>query len=264
MVYDPLYYSYHHSPFKHGIMATNEKSSVIVELQDLVLTERKDDRFGRVVTTRSINEDDLVKIAVSRRTDLSATTLKASLEILKQIAIEQIANGASVRFGLGYFNLSVNGVFIGDSARWDSNIHALNVNVTPIAELRETVRATAVEVRGLSASGLAINSLIDVSSGEENKRLTPGGGVNLTGSKIRINGDAQGVGISLINQITNESTTIPANSILTNEPSKISFVVPATLPSGDYKLSLTTQYSAAQTSLRDARTFLFDYILNVA
>lgn len=75
-----------------------KKSSVIVELQDLVLTERKDDRFGRVVTTRSLNEDDLVKIAVSRRTDLSATILKASLEILKQLAIEQIANGASVRY----------------------------------------------------------------------------------------------------------------------------------------------------------------------
>lgn len=245
-------------------MATNEKSSVIVELQDLVLTERKDDRFGRVVTTRSLNEDDLVKIAVSRRTDLSATTLKASLEILKQLAIEQIANGASVRFGLGYFNLGVNGVFIGDNARWDPNIHSLNVNVTPVAELRNSVRATSVEVRGLSASGLAINSLIDVASGEENKRLTPGGGVNLTGNKIRINGDAVGVGIALINQATNESIAIPLNALLINEPSRISFVVPASLPAGDYKLSLTTQFSAAQTTLKDARTFLFDYILNVA
>lgn len=245
-------------------MATNEKSSVIVELQDLVLTERKDDRFGRVVTTRSLNEDDLVKIAVSRRTDLSATTLKASLEILKQLAIEQIANGASVRFGLGYFNLGVNGVFIGDNARWDPNIHSLNVNVTPVAELRNSVRATSVEVRGLSASGLAINSLIDVASGEENKRLTPGGGVNLTGNKIRINGDAVGVGIALINQATNESIAIPLNALLINEPSRISFVLPASLPAGDYKLSLTTQFSAAQTTLKDARTFLFDYILNVA
>ncbi|KAF0198326.1 MAG: hypothetical protein FD166_1379 [Bacteroidetes bacterium] len=245
-------------------MATNEKSSVIVELQDLVLTERKDDRFGRVVTTRSLNEDDLVNIAVSRRTDLSATTLKASLEMLKQLAIEQIANGASVRFGLGYFNLTVNGVFIGDNARWDPNIHALNVNVTPVAELRNSVRATSVEVRGLSASGLAINSLIDVTSGEENKRLTPGGGVNLTGSKMRIEGEANGVGISLISQANGEVIQIPMNSILTNDPSHISFVVPANLPAGDYKISLTTQFSTSISKLKEARTFLFDYILNVA
>lgn len=245
-------------------MSTNEKSSVIVELHDLVLTERKDDRFGRVVTTRSLNEDDLVKLAVSRRTDLSSTTLKASLEILKQIAIEQISNGASVRFGLGFFNLTVSGVFIGDNARWDPTIHSLNVNSTPVAELREAVRATSVDVRGMASASLAINSLYDVTSGEENKRLTPGGGVNLNGNKIRIDGDAKGIGISLINQGTNEAVVIPMNAILSNEPSKISFVAPAELPAGDYKLSITTQFSSSKTLLKEARTFLFDYILNVA
>jgi hypothetical protein len=245
-------------------MATNGKSSVIVELQDLVLTERKDDRFGRVVTTRSLTEDDLVQLAVSRRTDLSATTLKASIEILRQLAIEQIANGASVRFGLGYFNLGVNGVFIGDSARWDPNIHSLNINVTPVAELRNTVRATSVEVRGMSASGLAISTVIDVTTGEENKRLTPGGGVNLRGSKMRIEGEANGLGITLINQENGETIAIPMNAVLTNDPSFISFVVPANLPAGDYKLSLTTQFSAANVTLKEGRTFLFDYVLNVS
>ncbi len=39
-------------------MPTTEKSSVIVELYDLAITERKDDRFGRVVITRSLTEDD--------------------------------------------------------------------------------------------------------------------------------------------------------------------------------------------------------------
>ena len=244
-------------------MSTNEKSSVIVELHDLVLTERKDDRFGRVVTTRTLNEDDLVKIAINRRTDLSSTTLKAALDILKQIAVEQIANGASVRFGLGYFNLTVNGVFIGDNARWDSTIHKLNVNVTPVAELREAVQGTTVEVRGLSASGLAINSLIDVTSGEENTRITPGGGVNLTGTRMRIDGEGKGVGITLINQGNGENIAIPMNSVLTNDPSKISFVAPANLPAGDYKLSLTTQFSTSASKLKEARTFIFDYILNV-
>jgi hypothetical protein len=47
-------------------MAT-EKNQVMVELYDLTITERKDDRFGRVVTAKSLNEDDLINIAVSRR-----------------------------------------------------------------------------------------------------------------------------------------------------------------------------------------------------
>ena len=245
-------------------MSTTEKSSVIVELYDLTLTERKDDRFGRVVTTKSLSENDLVNIAVSRRTDLNATTLNASMEILKQIAIEQIANGASVNFGLGYFNLTVSGVFIGDNAKWDSSQHSLSVNTTPTAELRNAVKTTTVDVRGLAVSGPVVNSLTDVSSGEVNSRLTPGGGVNLTGSKIKIEGEAQGVGISLVNQVTQEVISIPQTSVLVNDPSKITFLVPATLAAGDYKLNLCTQYSpSVKTPLKEARTYTFEYVLNL-
>jgi len=51
---------------------------------------------------------------------------------MTDIAIEQIANGTSVRFGLGYFNLGVSGVFIGDHAKWDSQIHSLWAKATQL------------------------------------------------------------------------------------------------------------------------------------
>lgn len=244
-------------------MATTEKNSVIVELYDLSITERKDDRFGRVVTTKSLNEDDLINIAVSRRTDFNPSTLRSSMELLKDIAKEQIANGASVAFGLGYFNLAVNGVFIGDNNRWDSIKHNLSVRVTPTADLRAAVNAAVVDVRGMAEIGTVINSVTDVTTGEMNTRLTPGGGVNLTGSKIKIAGDSAANGIILTNQTTNDTTVIALNAILTNDPSKVSFIVPATLAKGDYKLSITTQYSTAAQLLKEPRTFSFDYILNV-
>jgi len=245
-------------------MATTDKNSVIVELYDLTLTERKDDRFGRVVTTKSLTEDDLIVIAVSRRTDLNANTLKASINILQEIATEQIANGASVSFGLGYFNLGVNGVFIGDNAKWDSSIHSLSVRVTPTADLRNAVKASTVDVRGMAASGLVINSVTDVTSGEVNSRLTPGGGINLTGNKIKIDGDNATVGISLTNETTAAVTVIAKTAILVNDPSKITFVVPAGLAAGDYKLAVTTQYSSSGTVLKEPRTYTFDYVLNVS
>lgn len=244
-------------------MATNEKSSVIVELYDLPLTKRKDDRYGRVVTSRSLTEDDLIAIAVSRRTDLSATSLKASMSILGEIAIEQIANGASVSFGPGYFNLGVNGVFVGNDARWDCSKHSLSVRVTPSAKLRDAVKTSKVDVRGMAASGVVINTVTDVATGEVNSRLTPGGGVKLTGSKIKIEGDNIKVGITLTNQATSEVIAVPGTSLLLNDPSKITFIVPATLVNGDYKLSITTHYSSPSHILKEARTFCFDYILNV-
>lgn len=244
-------------------MPTTEKNNVMVELHDLSITERKDDRFGRVVTTKSLNEDDLIKTAVARRTDLNASTLKASIDILKQVAIDEICNGASVSFGLGYFGLKVNGVFLGDNARWDSDKHSLVVRVSPNARLRKAVQATSVNVRGLAASGAVINSLTDVASGEENAKLTPGGGVNLTGTRIRIEGENPDVGLKLVNVETEAETTIPSTSVLVNDPSRITFIVPADLAQGDYRLKLTTQYSSSGTQLKEPRSYEFEYVLTV-
>lgn len=75
----------------------------MIELYNLSITERKDDRLGRMVTSKLRNENNLTKTAVARRTDLNPVILKASMDILKQIAIEEVCNGASVTFGLGYF-----------------------------------------------------------------------------------------------------------------------------------------------------------------
>jgi hypothetical protein len=244
-------------------MAATEKNSVMVELYDLSITEQKDDRFGRVVTSKSLSEKDLVNIAVTRRTDLNATTLKAAMEILKEIAIEKIANGASVNFGLGYFRLGVNGVFIGDNARWDNSKHSLSVRVTPNSGLRQTINSCTAVVRGMAATGLAINSITDISSGEVNSRLTPGGGVNLTGSKIKIEGNDARIGIKLINQDTQEETPILMKSILINDPSKITFIVPEVLANGDYTLVITTQFGNSGSLLKEARTYTADYIFKI-
>lgn len=244
-------------------MAASSKNNVVVELYDLAITERKDDRFGRVLTKISMNEDDLIKIAQERRTDLNATSLKSTMEILKEIAKEQIANGVSVAFGLGYFNLGVNGVFYGDDLTWKPEQHSLAVRVTPTAELREAVKSATITVRGAAPVGVAISTLTDVTTGQFNSRLTPGGGVNIEGTRLRIAGNNPANGLALINQATNESIRIPMTSVLFNEPSQLSFIVPATLPAGDYKLQLTTQFSTTKQLLNEPRIYLFDYILTV-
>ena len=125
------------------------------------------------------------------------------------------------------------------------------------------MKASVVDVRGMASSGLFINSATDVTSGEVNSRLTPGGGVNLTGSKIKIDGDNPAIGIYLVNQSTSDSIVVPKTSLLVNDPSKITFIVPATLVNGDYKLSIVTQFSTSGSFLKEPRGYTFDYILNV-
>jgi hypothetical protein len=240
----------------------SKEKIIQVELFELPITERKDDRCGRVISAGSLSETDLINRAVARRTDLSAATMRASMDTLKEVAIESVASGYSVKFWVAYLSTEVKGIFIGDHAKWDSKEHRLAVHVAPTAEVRNAVKSVTVHVRGMASSGTIINTLTDVASGEVNSILTPSGGVNLTGSKIKIAGSDPSVGIHLIRQDNGEIISIPSNSILVNAPSKVSFILPSTLYSGDYKLQIVTQFSTAATQLKEPRTCLFDYILN--
>lgn len=240
----------------------NDSKNVNVELHDLHITERKDDRFGRVVGTGSKKVGDLINTAVKRRTDLNASTLRAAYDILLETALEEISEGASVEFGPGYFSIGVKGVFIGDNAGWDSAVNSLVPRAIPSAAFHNAIRGLSVKMRGMATVGTFINTVTDVASGETNSRLTPGGGANLTGSRMKIlEGDE---GIKLLRQDSDGEVAIPRNSILVNDPSKISFIVPASVPSGDYKISITTSYSGSGgNALKEPRTFVFDYILAV-
>ena len=241
----------------------NEKNTVFVELYDLTITERPDDRFGKVVVPRSINEDDLIKMAVARRTDLNPNTLKTSINILQELAEECILRGDSVRFGLAHFSLDCRGMFIGDNAKWDSKQHRLVARATPTSSLREAINKASVNIRGMATIGTVINSVTDVTTGEQNTVLTPNGGVNLTGSKIKIAGDHPSNGIKLVNQTTSAELPIPENAILVNDPSKISFILPRQMAAGDYKITLTTQFTSGSVILKEPRSYTFEYVLSV-
>jgi hypothetical protein len=239
----------------------NRFSKVIVELYDTIMTARKDDRYGRVVSTGSLSINDIIEIARIRRSDISPEVMLAVYHLLRGVALEEVLGGKHVEFGLGFSSLIADGVFIGDHATWDSKKNRLIVKTNAAVDVREAIKAVEVEVRGLAQSGLFINILTDVTTEEINSVITPGGGVSLQGVKIKIVGDEPGVGLYLIDVATATEITIPKTSILVNDPSKILFIVPADLPAGDYKLKLVTQYSTNQTLLKEPRTYIFDYIL---
>jgi hypothetical protein len=234
---------------------------VLIELYELVITQRKDDRIGRIVSTGSLKIDDLIEIAKSRRSDISPQLMRAVYDILREVALEEVCNSKNVEFGLTHNRIGVNGVFIGDHPSWDSTVNSLSLVSIATAEVRETLTNNIeVEILGMAQSGVFINTLTDVASGEINARITPGGGVNLSGVKIKIAGEASGVGLHLTEINTETVRDIPLTSVLVNEPSKITFIVPADLPAGDYRLSLITQFASGSV-LKEPRTYVFDYIL---
>lgn len=240
----------------------DKKNNVDVELYDLELADRKDDRYGRVATSDLLKEDDLIRLAASQRDDLSPETLRAAIDLLKKVAIERLLNGASVDFGLGSFYLDVKGVFASNHAKWNSGKHSLTVRAAPNADLQSLVKDVQASVLGMSTNPI-IHSILDASSGEENLRLTANGSVTIVGSKIRVVGDHAVSGVTLAYANKDGFFRIPSTEMLLNEPSKVTFIVPP-LPAGAYRLSITTQYCSESKMYREPRTCSFRYPLLLA
>jgi hypothetical protein len=237
--------------------------AVIIELYDNPLTERTDDRYGRVVNIASVNEETLIERAIGNGFNGNAASMKAAFEAVKFEALKAVVRGELVTYGLGHVALDVEGAFIGDAPAWNPAVHKLAARIAPTKELRETLKATPVRILGMAPDGSVITSVTDVATGKVNETLTPGGMANIKGSRIKIAGDESGVGLFLTNKDTQEALQVPATAIGANDPSKIAFVVPTTLASGSYELSIVTQFTGGGKLLNNTKTITLNYVLAV-
>jgi len=244
-------------------MGTKIKDRFLVELYDYPLGDKKDDRIGKVISSKAFSEEDLIQLAVARGTDIGASTMRATLEIISELAIEQITKGAIVHLGLVQFHVNVHGVFQGDATKWDKEKHSLHVQANPIVKLKKAVESCEVELRGMAPERAGINSVADLSSGQINTVLTPGGVIHISGSKIKIDGDSEVLGLYLLHQETKVETFVPKRSLALNSPSKLFFVAPADLKIGLYSLSVLTQYTSQGRFRKQARRYVFNGNLEV-
>jgi hypothetical protein len=243
-------------------MAEN-KNRVYVELYDAPLTQRKDDRIGRVLSNGSANVDDLIADAVERGTDISPVIMRASYDLLKASALQRILRAQRVEFGLGITHVESTGALIGDAAKWDPARNRLVARLRPSKELREALKSADVTVLGMAQVPNMISSVEDVVTGEINVCLTRGGMAHVHGSKIKITGSDPAIGLRLTQSGNAAVWDIPTTAIGINDPSRVSFVVPSDLVPDEYTLSIITQYSGTSKELKSPRTVTLEYTLQV-
>lgn len=244
-------------------MKTKSQHAVAVELYDLPLTQSKGDRYGKVISPSTISEDDLIQLAVERRTDLNPSTLRASLEILSRLAEEKILEGCSVTFGLSHYSTVVNGLFEGDDDRWDADRHSLGLRITPKATLRDQLPTVEVKILGPATTGPVINTITDHASGTVNQQLTPGGVVYIDGKRLKIVGTAPEVGLSLINITTGEELLLAPSTLFQNTRSRLGILLPTEIVPGTYNMKVSTQYSRSNVVNKTPSTFIFPVSLKI-
>lgn len=235
-----------------------EKIKLSVNLYDNAVTEVKGDYVGKPVVTGTLHNGEIADRIVAKRTEYRKETIVNILELADQEKVNAIAEGKSVVDGVGQYLVNVGGSFDGEKAPFNPKIHKLGVAYTPGKLLRDTLKTVTVETRP-AVTGPIINEIVDTTTNEKNLQLTSSGPAVISGTNIKIMGDNPLVGIYFTPA---EGEAIKAGMLIHNNPSKVTFMLPE-LQDGEYTLSVTTQYSAGNNTVKEPRTYTFPVLLYV-
>lgn len=247
-------------------MPDNNTYTWLYDLKDNAMTKDvKEDYVATVRTLHSMTVEDIARAIVAERTEFRLDTIVNIANLIDEKIRHFVCQGNTVVTGSAQYAPSITGVFIGKGGTFDPAIHSLGVNITPAKALRDEVAKVTPEFSGYvkDLGGARIGLVKDTQTGKTDGSLTPGGIVEVTGSKIKsVNADGTAIGkVVLVNTETQAETEI--TSLAINDPSRLMFAIPASLPQGTYRLRVETYFSNASTRLKSSRVIDYEQDLYV-
>ena len=248
-------------------MASEEPKmrSIAGKLTPNKLTEREDDCTFNVTYLANRTIKDLCLFAAKNGSKFTASELESAYNDIKAQALIELYSASTVEFGFANNSLGVDGPFIGPKAQFDPTRNSVVLRCSPRSEFKKDLKGISVIVSAVEEGLPVVIKILDVVSGSVNSVLTPGGGLNGEGDRTKIVGEeGKQVGFFFINATDKKETAIPMTSLLRNDPSFFSFIIPS-LPAGSYYLEVATQYGGnSKQLLKEVRRNRFPYLLEVS
>jgi hypothetical protein len=218
---------------------------------------------AQTVQSENRTKADFIRMMVAAKGGSSEGEAALWLDIVIRTVILELSQGRNVNIP-GFINASVGlkGTFPDYESVFDPERNSLKANVYFSREITRALEHSAVSRVSEASSGMFIGNVFDVATGESDSALTPGNVLKIIGQKIKIAGDAPGVGVSFVNSV-NEVYDVPVNTVCRNTARELYLVVPP-LPAGLYKVKVTTQFGGNAKLLLEPRAFRYDVPLTVA
>lgn len=239
-----------------------KKRGVSGKLSPYAITKDRDDDFTfNVVYTANRSIQDICQLAANDK--YSASELESVYRQLLDTAKEELYSGATVAFGFSNNSLGVTGLFIGPKASFDPARNTVELRCTPRVEFKKELQQIPVIVTGVEEGGPTLIRVTDVTTGSVNSTLTPGGGLNGESNRAKVAGPDESNGFRFVNATTDAVIEVPPTSVLRNDRSSFSLIIPA-LPEGKYYLEVTTQFMGGKNMYtKSPRTNRLPYPLTV-
>jgi hypothetical protein len=224
-----------------------------------LLTPDPNDCIAVPANVRVYTFDEILQRITLRYTGLTPTQLlAASKELFEEICMI-VENGDGVNTPIVNIYPGMTGVYNGATDSFDPKRHRCRANLTAGKQLNAAVKKIKTEKIVVPESLPYILEVKDIVSDSVDDSLTPGGVIQLRGSKLKLVPAIPEDGIYL----TEENGAVTKLAVLVeNKPARLMAMIPADLPQGIYTLTVKT--SAASTKpLKAPKTGIFNRALTV-
>lgn len=139
------------------------------------------------------------------------------------------------------YSISIKGNFDGKTDSFSAERHSIEAIVSPGARLRRAIRERAHAQKELAVQARPeLLEYIDWNSGRRDSSLTPGGLGQIVGQRLKFDPAQPEQGIFFV---AAGGKTYQAGVISKNTSAELTFLVPTTLPPGDYTLEVRAALS---------------------
>ena len=223
-----------------------------VELRENKITERTDDYTASVKTfsdTKSL--EYIAKEIVRERTEYREDTILSIMKLVEEKIRHVLYSGYPVMTENVRFAPTITGSFDSHGELLDDKSMKCGVNVTVNQIVKDGLAGVKLYIDSVQELGGAkIDRVKDLTTGKTDGTVTPGGMVEVTGSKIKcLNADGSGIGHVTVLGV--------------NDPSKIIFIFPTGLLAGNYRLEIETYFASGNSLLKNPRTLVCPVPLKV-
>lgn len=205
-------------------------------LQENRLTSDPDDYMAMVHARGTAGENEVIQRMIDQGSTVNRPDILASLEDLYSAVESLVLEGYNVNIPMANFGTSIKGIFESQSDSYDTARHQLRATVSPGARFRAAIAERGQAIKGEPVIPRPnLLEFSDVNSGERNSLLTPGGMAQLVGHRLKFDSQDAAQGIYFVAADGNETK---AAVVGLNKPGNLMFMIPVSLPSGDYSLQV--------------------------
>lgn len=231
------------------------------DLEEYLMTrDVKEDFAGKVKPIQTFYLADVARKVAEERTEYRVDTLVSSYQLMEE-KIRQLACGNNIVITDNVqFTPAITGLFLGKKGIVDPAVNKAVINMIATAALRTETDQVTLEFSGnVREMGNASFGLVkDVTTGKTDGTITPGGLLDVSGTKIRsVGADGVGLGTLTLVNMADQSVAATITVLGINDPKRLMFNIPADLAKGSYQLTLETWFSSPSTLLKQSRTITY-------